>query len=270
MIKYVEKYIEFWNKILKSINLIFNLSIEDVKKKFTGTSLGVFWAILNPILTILVYVAVFKYGFRSGSVEGAPFILWFILGIIPWLFISEAFVAGAYSLQEYSFLVKKMAFDVEVIPFIKIASSAIIHSLFVVIAVVISSLYGYYPKIHSIQLLYYFVCSIIVISSFSYFFSAMSIFFKDLNQVINIILLIGMWGTPIAWNPVMFPESAQRLLKLNPLYYIVYGYRESLVYNTWFFEKPLYTIYFWVSMIAVNFISVLVFKRIRPHFSDLL
>ena len=69
---------------------------------------------------------------------------------------------------------------------------------------------------------------------------------SDLNQIISVILLIGMWGTPIAWTLAGFPEAIHKYFKLNPSFYIIEGYRDAILGRQWFWEHPHLTLYFWV------------------------
>ena len=102
--------------------------------------------------------------------------------------------------------------------------------------------------------------------------SAIVVFFKDLGQIINIILQIGVWMTPIMWNidgmelnPILIT-----ILKLNPMYYIVAGYRDSLINKAGFWEQPGMTIYYWILTIVLFIIGTKIFKKLKPHFADVL
>ena len=100
--------------------LLYSLSKKDFIRKFSGTYFGIIWAFVQPLLTIIVYWAVFQFGFRSGDVGNIPYILWFICGIVPWLFISESFSIASNSFIEYSYLIKKVKFNINILPLVKI------------------------------------------------------------------------------------------------------------------------------------------------------
>ncbi|MDU5721949.1 ABC transporter permease [Clostridium butyricum] len=250
--------------------LLWNFSLKDFKRRFAGSFFGMAWAFIQPLLTMIIYWVVFQFGFRSGDVGEVPFVLWFMCGIIPWLFISEAFSIASNSFLEYSYLVKKVIFNINILPLVKILSSVFIHLFFIILLTIICSIFGYYPNIYMIQIVYYMVCSIIFVFSISLICSSIMVFFRDLNQIIGVILLIGMWGTPIAWNSNMFPERIQFILKLNPIYYLVEGYRDCFVNHIWFWEKYNQTMYFWVLTIVFIFIGSIIYNRLKPHFADVL
>ena len=88
-------------------------SIDDFRNKYAGSLMGVTWAFVQPLMTIVIYWFIFQVGFHSQPVENYPFVLWLVAGIIPWFFISEAVTGVTPSLAEYSYLVKKVLFNIE-------------------------------------------------------------------------------------------------------------------------------------------------------------
>ena len=99
------------------------------------------------------------------------------------------------------------------------------------------------------------------------------VFFRDLTQVINILLQIGVWLTPIMWIAEEMLADHQKLhliLKLNPVYYIVSGYRDAFIYKNWFWEHPLWTVYFWCFTVITFLFGSWIFRRLRVHFADVL
>ena len=106
----------------------------------------------------------------------------------------------------------------------------------------------------------------------TYLTSALVVFFRDLNQVISIVLQVGIWATPIMWNMDTMDIGAgfKGILMLNPLYYIVQGYRGSLIGKTAFWEQPGLTVYFWVFTLVMLLIGTGVFQKLRMHFADVL
>lgn len=250
--------------------LVINFAKKDFIRRFSGSFLGTGWAFLQPLLTIVIYWAVFQFGFRSGDIGNIPFVLWFVCGIVPWLFISEAFPVASNSFLEYSYLVKKVVFNINILPLVKIISCAFTHLFFIGIAMFLCIIKGYPPTIYWLQIIYYLICMIIFTFALSLICASIMVFFRDLTQIIGVLLLIGMWGTPIAWNLDMFPVKYHVLFKLNPIYYLVQGYRDSLIGNIWFWEKINLTIYFWCVLFVLLFIGSFVFNHLKQYFADTL
>ena len=146
------------------------------------------------------------------------------------------------------------------------------HLFFIAFTIILYACYGYYPDLYTLQMLYYTFAMMILLLGLIYATSAIVVFFKDLGQIINIILQIGVWMTPIMWNidgmelnPILIA-----ILKLNPMYYIVAGYRDSLINKAGFWEQPGMTIYYWILTIVLFIIGTKIFKKLKLHFADVL
>lgn len=258
--------------IIENQKLVWNLSKNDFKTKFAGSYLGVIWAFIQPIVTVLVYWFVFQIALPSQPVNDVPFVLWLIAGLIPWFFFSEAWNGGTMAFIDYSYLVKKVVFKISILPFVKVSASLYTHFAFFVFMVVVYMVYGYFPDVYMLQAIYYSFALFCFALALSYITSSIIVFFRDLSQIINIVLQIGIWMTPILWNmeTANIPWIVKSILKINPLYYIVNGYRESLIYKKWFFEDMSMTIYFWVVTLLCYLLGSWMYKRLRVHFADVL
>lgn len=255
----------YHNRILLS-NLIRN----DFKSRYINNFLGIIWAFIQPSITILIFWFVFQVGFKASPVQDIPFILWLVAGMIPWFFFSEALSSSTSSILANSFLVKKIVFRVSILPIIQIISALIIHIFFVFFMFSMFLYYGYYPDLYWLQIGYYIVSSTILLLGISWITSSVVIFFRDLNQLVTMTLQFGFWLTPIFWMLTMVPESYRWIFKLNPIYYIVEGYRDSLINKIWFWEKPMETLQFWSITTILFILGIIVFRKLRPHFADVL
>ena len=116
--------------IYKNRRLVAKLAKNDFKTRYAGSYLGIVWAFIQPVITILVYWFVFSVGFRSGTGDlGVPFVLYLVAGIVPWFFFQDALIGGTNSLLEYNYLVKKVVFNISVLPVVKIISAMFVHAL---------------------------------------------------------------------------------------------------------------------------------------------
>ncbi len=263
--------------LYKNRRLLFRMAGNDLRNRFAGSYFGTIWAFIQPIVTIMVYYFVFGVAMRGGSSagDGIPFVLYLVAGIIPWLYFQEGLSTSNSCFLEYSYLVKKIVFDIDILPTVKILSATVIHCFFIFFAVILFTFYGYYPNVYYLELIYYMICMFLLILSLSYITSSVTVFFRDLVQIIGIILQIGVWLTPIMWEASMLSGYSwggivQKILKLNPVYYIVNGYRNAMIYHKWFFEEPLWTLYFWVFVIVCFVFGNWVFRRLRDNFADVL
>ncbi len=261
---------DFVKGIIQNRRLIWNLSKNDFKTKYAGSFFGVIWAFVQPIVTVLLYWFVFQVGLRSGDVGEVPFVLWLMCGLVPWFFFQDAIMAITNSMIEYSYLVKKMVFQIDILPVVKLVTALFVHLFFIAFTIVMFCLMGYFPTISAIQLLYYLLCSIVFVLGLGYATCALVLFFKDLSQIIQILLQIGMWMTPILWNIEMLPKQFVWIMELNPMYYIVSGFRDSLITHTWVWNRMDITVNFWLITIALFAIGTYIYKKLKCHFADVL
>lgn len=263
-------------ELFQSRALIWKLAKNDFRKRYAGSYLGFFWALVQPVITVVMYWIVFDVIFQnkaemvSGGVE-MPYVLYLTAGLVPWFYFSEAITNGTNALLEYSYLVKKVVFNISVLPIIKLIAATFIHVFFVAVLLVIAACYGYFPTLYTLQVVYYSFCLFVLVLAMSYCTCAVVVFFRDLSQIINIGLQVGIWATPILWNIGMIHDDrVVTLLKLNPLVYIVNGYRNAISGDGWFFEHFYSSTYFWIFTVTLFCVGSLIFKRLKVHFADVL
>lgn len=253
----------------KKLRILIEFIRNDIKSKYANSVLGIMWAFAMPLVTILVFWYVFQLGFKNLPIRNMPYILWFSAAYVPWIFFVDITTSGCNSLVEYSYLVKKIKFDIEFIPIVKVMSALFVHLFFALFLFGMYLLYGYNIEIHNIQMFYYTFALGMFGLALVWLLSAVNVFFKDVNSLYNIFIQIGFWVTPILWNEdAMANDMVKRVLACNPIHYIVNGYRDSLLFKKWFWEKPYETIYFWGITVIIWFIGRMVFKKLRPFMAD--
>lgn len=259
-------------ELIQNKKLILSLAKNDFKTKYAGSYLGIVWAFIQPIVTILVYWFVFSVGLKAGSMDKYPFVVYLVSGIVPWFFFSDALNGGTNALLEYNYLVKKVVFKISILPMVKVISALFVHAFFVVVALVLCACFGYFPSIATLQIFYYSICTFVFVLGITYITSAIVVFFRDLTQIINIILQVGVWMTPIMWdlNILNSHPLLMKLFKLNPVYYIVSGYRDAMLTHAFLWQHWKWSIYFWSVTVAIFVIGTVIFKRLKVHFADVL
>lgn len=268
---WVEDLLRIPLEIFRDRGMFLAIVKNDFQARFAGSYLGLFWAYVQPVITLCLYWFVFQFGLRAGNVSEHPFVLYLMAGLIPWFYFSESWGGGSNALVEYSYLVKKVVFNVSFLPVIKVCSAMFVHLVFVVIVTVLTFVYGYGVHPWLLQLVYYILCNMVLVLGLSYITAACTVFFRDMTQIVGIILTVGVWMTPIMWNPeVTMSPKMQAIFRLNPMYYIVDGFRDCLLEKTWFWEKPMWSVYFWCFAILVYLLGVKMFNRLKAHFSDVL
>ena len=276
-IKFYDKLTVLPVELYDNRRLIWKLAKNDFKKRYAGSYLGFIWAMVQPVVTVVMYWFVFDnfFGQKAQMLStgiSMPYVLYLTAGLVPWFYFTEALTNGTTALLEYNYLVKKVVFKISILTIIKIIAATFIHLFFALVLLVVAILYGCYPTIYTIQILYYSFCLFVLVLGLSYTTCAVVVFFRDLTQIINIVLQVGMWATPILWNITMISDNPTltTIIKLNPLVYVVNGYRSAICEKEWFFADFYSTMYFWIFTVVIFGIGALIFKRLKTHFADVL
>ena len=268
--KIVTLPVEIW----QNRRLILKLAGNDFKRRYAGSYMGAIWAFIQPLVTIALYNFVFGTIMKGARSSGSdvPFVLFLTCGMVPWFFFSEALSTGTSALLEYSYLVKKVVFKISVLPLIKVVAALMTHAFFIVLLMVTAVLSGYYPNIYWIQMIYYTFCTFVLVLALCYTTCSVIVFIRDLGQLIAVALQILVWATPIMWSIDQLQNHPMlvSIMKLNPVIYIVTGYRDAIYGRIWFFERFFSTVYFWVFCAILFGIGAIVYKRLKPHFADVL
>jgi teichoic acid transport system permease protein len=252
-------------------HLIFRLAKYDIKSKYQTHYLGGAWQFLNPALQILIYWFVFGIGIRQGNpIDGVPYLIWMLAGLIPWFFISPSIIQGSNSVYTKVSMVAKMKFPVSVLPSITIISNAFNFAFMIVILLLIIFLYGINPGIYLLQLPYYFLCLMFFLYAVTLLFSTISTVFRDFQLILQSLMRMMLYLLPILWDMEKLPEIFVKILKLNPLYYLIDGLRNTFLAKEWFFDDWIYMRYFWITTLLLIYIGSLLHIRFRKQFVDYL
>lgn len=260
----------FITDIFKLRRIIYELAKRDFQQQYQGSYLGLVWMFLQPLIFFSVLYMVFTLGFRSGTTTEMPFELYLISGMISWMFFSETFSASTNVIRSYAFLVKKVDFRLSLLPIVKMLSALAPHLFLLLVAIALCWYRGYAPSFYTLQIVYYLAAMMSLLLGLGWLTASTSLFVKDVTNVVAIIVQFGFWLTPIIWNIDRIPEQYQWLVRLNPFYYIVTGYRDSLISRVPLWDRPEQVLYFWAVTCTFLVLGMMVFRKLRPHFAEVI
>lgn len=266
-----QEIILFVSDLWRSRFIIIQLTKRDFQNKYMGSYLGIPWAFLKPLTVVAVMWFAFSYGLKVGKVDGTvPFSLWLMVGIIPWFYISENVMGSVPSLLEYSFLIKNIRFRPSIIPLIKILTNSLIHLFFIFVIMIVSVAYGYPPSLCWLQVIYFMTGAIVFTLGIAWGLASINVFFRDTSHLVEVAVQLFFWGTPILWSQNMLPPKILFFIKLNPVCYLIEGYRATFISQTWFYENWKWALYFWCVTLLFFLGGGMIFKQLKPHFADVL
>lgn len=261
--------INFVTRLYRYRAVIWSLAKHDMAARYVGTVGGIFWAVIHPALTMAIYWFVFSVGFKAHGAAGMPFILYFVSGLVPWLFFAEVLLSSTHAITANSALIKRTVFPSEVLPLVHIVASSFSHAALLVLTLMLGWIYGYGLKLTVFQIVYFYAALGCFLVGLAWFIGSLQVFHRDLAQAINAVLGLWFWLTPVVWSTEMLPPQYKVVLEINPLYYVVEGYR-SMITGVPLWRLWREGVYFWLITGPVLLLGAYVFRRLKPEFAEML
>lgn len=265
---------------LDNFHLINRLSMYELKSSNRNNYLGILWEFINPAIQIAIYWFVFGFVQDRPTVEGAngpiPFFIWMLSGILLWFFIYPAITQGSKSIYTRLRMVSRMNFPLSSIPAYVIISLLYPQLLLMGIVVIIFQFIGYPISIYYLQLPYFLFAAIVFLFSVSLITSTISTIVRDFQMLLQSLMRVLLYITPILWPAGRFSDTVfgrifDYVMLLNPVYYLIEGYRYALLGEGWFVTAhPAITLYFWGLVILLLCIGSYMHVKFRRHFIDFL
>lgn len=254
---------------INNFYLVRRLSVYEMKSTNSSHYLGILWEIINPMIQICIYWFVFGYLIQAGDRDGTEFFPWLLAGITVWFFVNPAATQASKSIYSRLNMVSKMRFPMSVIPTYVIFAKLYQHFMLLGISVIILCLTGILPTVYIIQLVYFVFAVLALLISFSLITSTLSTIIRDVQMMVTSLMRILFYLTPILWLREDLPGWIMAMMKANPLFYIVQGYRAALLGESWYFvENWEYTLYFWTLVIVLFIIGSSLHVKFRDRFVD--
>jgi lipopolysaccharide transport system permease protein len=247
--------------------LLMNLTKREVKGRYSQSFFGVAWAIAQPLATMAVFTLVFARLAKMDS-NGAPYPLFAFAALVPWFFFMNSVSSGTLSLITYRNIVTKTYFPREIIPLAQVCSRFIDFFAAAALYALLMVAYGAGVGVWGLMAPLFFLLLILFTVGLTFATSAMNVFYRDVNPVVQIALQLWLYLTPVAYPLAIVPDRFRLLFVLNPLSAIVEGFRAAVVFN----RAPDWTITaVSTSIILAVFVSACVmFKRMDKYFADVI
>lgn len=254
-------------KIFKSLYNYRELLKTSIKKdiggKYKHSFLGVLWSFLNPLLQIAVYAIIFPLIMKN---EIPNYTVYMVCGLIPWNFFVTAVNRSSFTIIENGNILKKVFFPREILPISLVTSEAINFAISSIIILAFALIQGI--NLTWVLILYPVVLIVqyIVILAISFIVSSVTVYFRDLQHFLGILLQLLFYATPIVYSIDVIPQQFQWILKINPMTYIIDAYR-AIFYNSTMPDMKVLAIVFAIGTIGM-IIGYLIFNRLQKKFAE--
>lgn len=244
--------------------LIFCLATKEIKIKYKSAVLGWLWSILNPLLLVVIFTAVFTFIIKMNIDKFPAFLL---CALLPWFFLSFSLSSATTSIVENSGLIKKVNFPYEVIPISVVLANLFNFVVSMFLLIIGLSAFHLYPTLNFVLLPFVIVFEFMFVLGICFISCALHAMFRDVKYFIELLLIVWFYATPIFYPLSFVPEKVRFLFYLNPLTLFINTYRDILLYQKPI-DLPSILNIILISLIFLSF-GFLIFSRYKKIFADI-
>lgn len=256
---------QFIRPITSHKYLLYQLTLREIRARYKQSIIGYVWIIFNPLVQLLVYTFVFSVIFKFPT-GGVPYSVFLFIGLLPWIYLQTSLSTAALVLIDNANLLKKVSFPREILPYSVILAKSIDLFFSLLLLLVLMIFYRLSFQSSLFLVIPLLLIQVILMTGLSLFLSAANLFYRDIQHLTNLALLIWLYMTPIVYPLSLVPKEYVWLYKLNPMVGVIEGYRSA------FLNLP-----FDLGTIAWSFLSSLIifaigfwiFKKGEKVFADI-
>jgi lipopolysaccharide transport system permease protein len=220
---------QYWRDLWRYRELFFVLARRDISVRYKQTVLGVAWAVVRPVLTMIIFTVVFGKIAQLPSGVAAPYPLMVFVGMLPWTFFSSAVVDASNSVVQNAALVSKIYFPRLIIPFSSVVAAFIDFLIGILVLSTLMIGYRSVPDWHIIFLPFFFILAFALSLGIGMYFAALNVKYRDFRHVLPFAVQLGLYVSPVGFSSLIVPETWRILYALNPMVAVIDGFRWCLL-----------------------------------------
>lgn len=256
---------------------IYSISKYELLADMRDSKLGLFWNFAHPLIQILTYWFAFGFVFNRKAVVAynieVPFVFWLVGGMVVWFFLSPCITNGCNAIFSKTNVITKMKFPVSVLPATVVLKELFNHFCLMIVVIIVFVVGGIYPCLQWIELLYYCFCAVIFAISLSMTTSVLNMIARDTRKMVLACMRLLLYLTPILWDfgkLVNAPAFVKIIMKSNPIYYVVQGYRDCFFYHKGLMFYSNSMIAFWIITIVLFICGSYMMYKFKHKFIDMI
>jgi len=217
----------YWQDLWRYRELFYILAWRDISVRYKQTVIGVLWAVLRPLLTMMIFVVVFSKIAKLPS-EGVPYPIFVFAAMLPWTFFASSFSDASNSLIGNSNLISKVYFPRLIIPVASVFVSLVDFIISFVILLFLMAYYSYWPTWHIVTLPLFLGLGFFATLGAGVFVASLNVKYRDFRFVVPFIVQLGLYISPVGFSTTIVPEKYQLLYYLNPMVAVIDGFRWAI------------------------------------------
>lgn len=248
---------------------IFCIAKYELLGEMRDSKFGIFWNFASPAIQVFTFYLVFGLAMGRKPQGGVPYLPWVIVGFCAWWFIQPCIVQGCSAIFSKVNVITKMKFPVSILPMTVIGKELFNHFCMMCIAIVVLCCYGYYPNVYWLGTIYYLLCIIALLFSLSLITSVLTMIWRDVKKLVSSMMRMLLYMSLVLFNDTFHNAIITIFIKLNPVAYIVQGYRDCILYQKSIFAHPALMLYFWILILVLFSIGSYLMYKFKTKFIDL-
>jgi ABC-type polysaccharide/polyol phosphate export permease len=256
---------------LKYRGLVWNFIRRDISSKYVGSLLGLYWSVINPIITLVIYIIVFGVFLNVRLPESTSiwdFALYFAAGYLPWLAFQDSVMRASRSIIDNKNYIKKVPFPSEIFPVYTTLSEFVNLFIGLGIYLILFLILKGMPTIYILILPLAIILQLVFTLSLGFFLSSGAVYFRDIPTMLSPLFMIWFWATPIAYTVNLIPENFQWIVWLNPAFYMIEIYRDALYYGK--IPESNILVPFLIFSVVLFVTSIWFFRKTKTGFGELI
>lgn len=259
----------YWSNLWHYREVLYILSYRDIAVRYKQTILGYVWAILKPLMTMLVLTLVFSKIAKLPSAEGIPYPILVLSGLIPWYFFSSTLLDMSNSIVNNKSMVSKIYFPRMFLPFSNITVGLVDLALSMAILLIFMVFYGMPFHATMLMIPFFTILAIVACAGIGLFFAALNAQYRDVIFIIPFLVQFGLYLSPVGFSTDLIPEQWRFVYSLNPMVGVIDGFRWSVSGGTTAIYWPGLFLSFFISCFFMVLGSIY-FRKIEKKFADVL
>lgn len=244
------------------------LSWKDIIVRYKQTVLGVLWAIIQPIMSMVVMTFIFGGVAKMPSEDGVPYAIMVYSALLCWNFFSGAFSNTSNSLVANGHLLKKIYFPRLALPISSVVTAFVDFAISFLVLVGIMICYRYLPTVRILALPMFILLAFIIALGYGLFFATMNVKYRDIRYIVPVILQFGMYLSPVAYTSTVISDNSRLLYSLNPMVGVIEGFRWCILPNSQIYLPALIVS---IVMAVIGLVlGVKFFNKFENTFADLI
>lgn len=259
----------YWRDLWRYRELFIILSWRDLSVRYKQTVIGILWAILRPVLTMVVFTVIFSRIAKLPSDGGAPYALMVFAAMLPWSLFSNALSESSNSLIGNANLISKVYFPRMIVPAATIITALVDFLISLVILIFLMILYQFPPGWQILFLPFFVILALLSSLGPGLWITALNVKYRDFRYIIPFLVQFGLYVSPVGFSSNVIPEKWRLLYSINPMVGVIDGFRWCILGG----NSPIYLPGFVLSLTIISFflwLGVSRFRKMEKTFADII